>query len=123
MSAISPTGAIPQDTVTFFARIAGWLEPLEPVEIDGAVLLLSAPEHVKAWVQRRYGAELKAALEHSARYFGPVRRGVNIADLEIAHSSEGDRGVLILVVDRERAEQFREALGERGYRPTITYLR
>ena len=29
--------------------------------------------------------------------------GVNIADLEIAHSSEGDRGVLILLVDRPSA--------------------
>lgn len=47
---------------------------------------------------------------------------VNIADLEIAHSSEGDRGVLILLVDRERAEAFGTALAERGYRPTLSHL-
>ena len=47
---------------------------------------------------------------------------VNIADLEIAHSSEGDRGVLILLVDRDAAEPFGAGLAERGYRPTITYL-
>jgi prephenate dehydrogenase len=47
---------------------------------------------------------------------------VNIADIEIAHSSEGDRGVLILLLDRDRAEPFREALVERGYRPTIAPL-
>ena len=49
--------------------------------------------------------------------------GVNIADLEIAHSSEGDRGVLILLVERERAETFRAGLVERGYHPTVAELR
>lgn len=49
--------------------------------------------------------------------------GVNIADLEIAHSSEGDRGVLILLVDRTGAEAFRAGLVARGYRPTVTNLR
>ncbi len=48
--------------------------------------------------------------------------GVNIADLEIAHSSEGDRGVLILLVDRQGADAFRDGLVARGYRPTVTFL-
>jgi prephenate dehydrogenase len=48
--------------------------------------------------------------------------GVNIADLEIAHSSEGDRGVLLLLVDRNRADAFRDGLVERGYRPTVAAL-
>ncbi|WP_426572893.1 prephenate dehydrogenase/arogenate dehydrogenase family protein [Aquihabitans sp. McL0605] len=47
---------------------------------------------------------------------------VNIADFEIAHSSEGDRGVLILLVDRTSAEPFRAGLADRGYKPTVTYL-
>jgi len=47
---------------------------------------------------------------------------VNIADFEIAHSSEGDRGVLILLVDRINAEPFRTGLADRGYKPTVTYL-
>lgn len=45
---------------------------------------------------------------------------VNIADFEIAHSSEGDRGVLILMVERVRADAFRAGLAERGYHPTVT---
>ncbi|MCU1369987.1 MAG: tyrA [Ilumatobacteraceae bacterium] len=49
--------------------------------------------------------------------------GVNIADFEIAHSSEGDRGVLILLVDKDTAEPFRAGLASRGYRPTVSYLR
>ncbi len=47
---------------------------------------------------------------------------INIADIEIAHSSEGDRGVLILLVDTVRAEAFRIGLVERGYRPAVQYL-
>ncbi len=47
---------------------------------------------------------------------------ISIADIEVAHSSEGDRGVLMLLVDRERAESFRVGLVERGYRPNVTYL-
>lgn len=48
--------------------------------------------------------------------------GVNIADLEIAHSSEGDRGVLILVVDRSTSEIFRDRLVDLGYRPSVSNL-
>ena len=45
---------------------------------------------------------------------------VNIADFEIAHSSEGDRGVLILVVERAGADSLRDGLTARGYRPTVS---
>lgn len=41
--------------------------------------------------------------------------GVDIADLEIAHSSEGDSGVLILVVQADSIERLRPALSGRGY--------
>jgi prephenate dehydrogenase len=41
--------------------------------------------------------------------------GVNISDLEIAHSVEGDRGVIVLVVDAGAAASLRDALAERGY--------
>lgn len=40
---------------------------------------------------------------------------VNIYDIEIAHSAEGARGVLILVVDSGPLEAFRAALEEDGY--------
>lgn len=47
---------------------------------------------------------------------------INIADIEVAHSSEGDRGVLILLVDTPKAEAYREALVARGFRPSLTAL-
>lgn len=48
--------------------------------------------------------------------------GVNIFDLEIAHSAEGPRGVLVLVVDAEAAEPLADALAARGYRPAAGHL-
>jgi len=47
---------------------------------------------------------------------------VNIVDLEIAHSAEGQQGVLILLVEAEMAERFRGGLLARGYRPALQRL-
>ncbi len=47
---------------------------------------------------------------------------VNIEDLEIAHSAEGERGVLVLVVQDKAAEDTRAALGSRGFHPTLRAL-
>jgi prephenate dehydrogenase len=48
--------------------------------------------------------------------------GVNIYDLEIAHSTEGDRGVLVLVVDAGQEDRLSEVLSSRGYRSTSARL-
>jgi len=47
---------------------------------------------------------------------------VNILDLEIAHSAEGTRGVLVLVVDRRAADLVRGGLVARGFRPSLQPL-
>ena len=47
---------------------------------------------------------------------------VNIYDLEIAHSAEGDRGVLVMVVDAGAADLFRGALFGRGFRVSVSPL-
>ncbi|MFA5882325.1 MAG: prephenate dehydrogenase/arogenate dehydrogenase family protein [Acidimicrobiia bacterium] len=41
--------------------------------------------------------------------------GVNIVDLEIAHSGEGTGGVLVLVIPEASTEVFEDELTERGY--------
>jgi prephenate dehydrogenase len=46
--------------------------------------------------------------------------GVNIYDLEIAHSAEGPRGVLVLVIDAAAAEAVVTPLRARGYRVSRT---
>ncbi|MGO8876657.1 MAG: prephenate dehydrogenase [Acidimicrobiales bacterium] len=46
--------------------------------------------------------------------------GVNIYDLEIAHSAEGPRGVLVLVIDASLAETVVSPLRARGFRVSWT---
>ncbi|MGE0880590.1 MAG: prephenate dehydrogenase/arogenate dehydrogenase family protein [Acidimicrobiia bacterium] len=48
--------------------------------------------------------------------------GVNIADIEVAHSAEGDRGVLIVLVESAKTDLFRGGLLARGYRPAVQRL-
>lgn len=48
--------------------------------------------------------------------------GINIYDIEIAHSSEGDRGVLVLLLDRNDALDLVDALTQRGYGSRVVEL-
>lgn len=48
--------------------------------------------------------------------------GVNISDFEVVHSSEGDRGVAVVLVDAATAELFRGGLLARGFRPAVHRL-
>jgi prephenate dehydrogenase len=47
---------------------------------------------------------------------------VSIADIEIAHSSEGDKGVLILLVEAALGDRLHDGLVARGYRSTLRTL-
>lgn len=48
--------------------------------------------------------------------------GVNISDFEVVHSSEGDRGIAVVLVDASSAELFRGGLLARGFRPSVHHL-
>jgi hypothetical protein len=48
--------------------------------------------------------------------------GVNIYDFEPVHSSEGDRGVLIMVVATSAVPVVREVLTARGYKVSARRL-
>lgn len=48
--------------------------------------------------------------------------GVNIHDLEIAHSAEGQAGVVLLFVDGAVARRFQDGLAAHGYRSTAQGL-
>ena len=47
---------------------------------------------------------------------------VSIVDIEIAHSLEGDDGVLILLVEEENGSRLLEGLVGSGYRPSLRPL-
>jgi prephenate dehydrogenase len=51
-----------------------------------------------------------------------ARFGINIADLEIAHSLEGRAGVLVLIVVDRNLDAFEAALLEHGYHVSRTPL-
>jgi len=48
--------------------------------------------------------------------------GVNIASFEVVHSVEGNRGVVVVLVDASTAELYRGGLMARGYRPALQRL-
>lgn len=48
--------------------------------------------------------------------------GVNIYDFEVMHSIEGDRGVMVTVIDAAHVDLFRGGLLARGLKPAVTRL-
>jgi chromosomal replication initiator protein len=52
--------AVPESTYKI------WLEPLRPVGIQGETLYLTAPEGIRAWVERRYASLLREALTEAS---------------------------------------------------------
>src|SRR5205085_6759147 len=45
--------------------------------------------------------------------------GVNVADFEVYHSAEGDRGIMILLIEAATGELFRGGLIARGFRQSV----
>jgi prephenate dehydrogenase len=48
--------------------------------------------------------------------------GVNVTDFEVYHSAEGERGVLILLIEASQGDLFRGGLIARGFRPSVRRL-
>jgi prephenate dehydrogenase len=48
--------------------------------------------------------------------------GVNVTDFEVYHSAEGERGVLILLIEAAQGDLFRGGLIARGFRPSVRRL-
>jgi chromosomal replication initiator protein len=70
-----PEDALHDDLASIWERVAGelraglpastfdlWLAPLRPVAAQGTTLCVTAPRSSRAWVERRYGSSLDAAL-------------------------------------------------------------
>ena len=99
---------------------AGLLDRLEQAQVARRNL----PSRV---VRPEEVAEVRVTIPDQLGYLAEVttlaaQLGVNIADIEIAHSSEGDTGVLIVTVDRLKADLFHEGLTDRGYRSSVQQL-
>ena len=48
--------------------------------------------------------------------------GVNIADFEVVHMAEGNRGVAVVLIDAGAADLYRGGLIARGFRPAVARL-
>ena len=48
--------------------------------------------------------------------------GVNIANFEVVHLAEGNRGVAVVLIDAASADVFRGGLIARGFKPAVTPL-
>jgi prephenate dehydrogenase len=48
--------------------------------------------------------------------------GVNIANFEVVHMAEGNRGVAVVLVDAAASDVFRGGLIARGFKPSVTPL-
>jgi prephenate dehydrogenase len=99
---------------------------------DGLLAVLERARHARANLPARISraselCELRVPVPDRPGVLADVTTlatelDVNIVDLEIAHSSEGDRGVLILVVEAALAERLHGGLLALGYRPSLRPL-
>jgi prephenate dehydrogenase len=91
--------------------LLAWLESARQARVNLPAAGLPAGESV----------ELRIPVPDRPGVFAEVttllgEMGVNIYDMEIAHSVEGDRGVLVLVIAASALEGVRAALHERQFR-------
>lgn len=99
---------------------------------DGLVAVLERARSARQALPARYArpedlAEVRMPLRDQRGAIASVTAlvdelDVSIADIEIAHSVEGDEGVLILLVEAADGDRLREALAEAGYKPVLRPL-
>jgi len=100
---------------------------------DGLTTVLSQARRARTNLPSRYVRRPKDLIE--IRIPIPDRKGqianitmlaadcdVNVADIEVAHSTEGAQGVLVLVVAKAEVQRFLAVLAGQGYKPTTREL-
>ena len=96
--------AVPESTYKL------WLEPLRPVGVQGATLLLTAPDGVRSWVERRYSVLIREALAGT----GAGLEEVGFADAGPAGESAGARLESIELNPNYTFERFVIGTGNRA---------
>ncbi|HVT42514.1 MAG TPA: prephenate dehydrogenase/arogenate dehydrogenase family protein [Acidimicrobiales bacterium] len=96
--------------------------------LDALQRASAARRNLPARIQRpEHLAELRIPVPDRAGVLAEITSlaadaGIGIYDIEIAHSAEGPRGVLILIVDGADAETLTAAVEGRGYHCTADHL-
>jgi predicted NBD/HSP70 family sugar kinase len=52
------------------STMAAWIDPIELVGADGALLVLAAPTRIRTWVERHYSSLLGEAVRQTERFAG-----------------------------------------------------
>ncbi|MHB1536365.1 MAG: prephenate dehydrogenase/arogenate dehydrogenase family protein [Acidimicrobiales bacterium] len=111
---------------SLLARLAEMRQVIDSADRDRLIDLLERARVARVnlptgGVAERRTAELRVpvpdrpgVLAEVATVLGEL--GVTLSDFEVAHSVEGDRGVLVLVIDADYLEVARAALSGLGYR-------
>jgi chromosomal replication initiator protein len=96
--------AVPQSTFEI------WLEPLRPLGRQGSTLYLTAPDGIRAWVERRYRSLLREALEAA----GSSLTEVAFAAVEAKGRLEPERTAPVELNPNYTFERFVIGEGNRG---------
>jgi prephenate dehydrogenase len=83
--------------------------------LPGRVQTLSDVSEVRIPIPDRAGAAAEV-------FTLAAELGVNTANFEVSHSVEGDKGVLVMVVDAASADLFRGGLLARGFKPVVARI-
>jgi len=99
---------------------------------DGLVAVLERARSARQALPARFAraedlAEIRVPLQDRTGALARITTlaaelDVSIADVEIAHSVEGDEGVLILVVEAVPGERLHQGLADHGYTPVLRPL-
>ena len=96
---------------------AALLEKLQQARTARVNLPTGVPEDVELAVVRVPVLDQPGELASLTRLASEI--DVNIYDLEIAHSSEGQRGVVIMVIPADKSVRLLGGLMANGYRPSV----
>jgi prephenate dehydrogenase len=115
------------------AALGDMRDVVEKGDRDGLVGLLARAREARVAMPARIGrpeelAEIRVPIPDRTGVLAEITTlatdlDVSIADIEIAHSAEGDEGVLILLVEAELGDQLAGGLVEAGFKPSVHRLR
>ena len=99
-------------------------EELQKLLIDARVARSNLPSRAQ---QSEYLSEIKIAIPDKTGAAAEVftlaaELGVNIMNFEVLHLVEGQRGVMVVVVETAVVDLFKGGLVARGFKPTVTQL-
>ncbi|MFM7046629.1 MAG: prephenate dehydrogenase/arogenate dehydrogenase family protein [Actinomycetota bacterium] len=99
------------DSATLFSRLSEARSVR--ANLPGRVRELTEVSEVRIPIPDRPGAAAEV-------FTLAAELGVNTANFEVSHSVEGDRGILVMIVEASSVDMFRGGLIARGFKPAVS---